>query len=224
MRRSITAAVTLTVALAACGSGKVEIPAPRPLVIFSGERLLADSARLQEIHDWVMMADDTIQFDPSFLIAYETAPVPSYPWQTFEYTGPDSVRVAYEAAAPDVQTSYGIYAFLHILDEQGRLEDWFPEVAGLEGWELERFIVAQTVDSWLLGRAIFDTHPYGLMDELVYAQDRGYLDAFLLTARADEFSEEKEAFEAANPGRLEEYAEWFETTFRRPPPGADESG
>lgn len=213
-----------TMGASACGGGPPRVPAPRPLVVFSGARLLADSAMMQETHQWVTRADETIEMDPAFLISYETAPVPSFPWETFEYIGEDSVRVAFEASAPDAQTSYGIYAFLRLMHDMGRMDEWFPEAVDLEGYELERFIVARTGDSWLLGRAVFDTHPYAPLDQLVYAQDRGYLDAFLLTARGDEFPDARSEFEAEHPGRMEEYRAWFEETFGKAPPGAEDRG
>lgn len=213
-------------ALGACGAGgPPELPRPRPLVVFSGERLEADSASLQEIHAWVTRVHETIDQDPSFLLSYETVPVAAYPWETYEFVaeggprGADTLRVGYEAAAPDVTTSYGTYAFLRLMHRRGELEEWFPEADGLEGYDLERFIMARTAESWLLGRTIFDTHPYPPMDELIYAADRGYLDEFLLTARGNEFPEAREAFEEENPGRLEEYRAWFSETFDRPPPG-----
>ena len=205
--------------LAACGGGPAEMPTPRPLVVTSGARLTADNERLQEIYGWVIRADEQISLDPSFWIAYEPVPVAAFPWETMEFLEEDSVRIGYESSAPDVQTSYGIYAFLHLMDRMERMEEWFPEAAELEGYELEKFIVERTAESWLLGRTVFDTHPYGLLDEVIYAQDRGYFDEFFAMARGEDFPEELEEFREENPGRLEAYREWFVDTFDHEPPG-----
>lgn len=214
------AAVLLSVlALAACGATEVSIPSPRPLVVPSGERLRPDSARLDSINEWVDEAVTTIREDPSFWIVSTSAPRPVYPWETMEFLEEDSIRIAYEPVAGQGRVSYQIYAYLHLLERRGELSDWFAGAAGLDGYELERFIVDRTADSWLLGRSVFDTQPYAPLDELVYAQDRGYLDALLLTAREEEFAAARESFVEENPGRLEEYAEWFRATFERDPPG-----
>ncbi|SVC32725.1 uncharacterized protein METZ01_LOCUS285579, partial [marine metagenome] len=46
-----------------------------------------------------------------------------------------------------------------------------------------------------------------------------YLDAFILTARTDEFEEERKEWIEANPEGPDEYRQWFIETFEREPPG-----
>lgn len=216
-----TLAVALTlVGVAACGGGgEVDLPEPRPLVVYSGARITVDMDRMRDIHDWVIDARQTIEQDPSFLLISSYVPEPAYPWETLVNPPGDTVRIAYERSAPDAQTSYWMYAFLHQMREMGRLVEWFPETEFMEGYELERFIVDRTADSWLLGRAVFDTHPYRPLDELVYAQDAGYLDALLLHTRADEFPEARERFVEADPEAFEAFEAWYEETFGEEPPG-----
>jgi hypothetical protein len=45
------------------------------------------------------------------------------------------------------------------------------------------------------------------------------LDALILTARPEEFEEERDAWLRENPGREEEYTRWFLETFETEPPG-----
>jgi hypothetical protein len=187
--------------------------------VFSGVRLQADSARLQEVHGWAVRLSDAVETDPSFWLITDNVPEEAYPWETIEFRGADSVRIAWEPSAADVQGAYWVYSFLHLMTRMDRMDEWFPDAVGLEGYALERFILDRTADAWLLARAIFEAAPYRPMDELVYSQDRGYLDAFLLTARGGEFSEELEDYNRANPGRIDEYLTWFRETFDREPPG-----
>lgn len=207
------------VPVAACAGGPAPIPEPRPLVVYTGVRLTTDHERMQEVHAWVTEAVETIREDPSFFLDQGTVPEPAYPWQTLEFRSDDTVRIAFERSAPDAQTSYWIYAFLHQMDRMDRLDEWLPEAEGLEGFELERAIVERTADSWLLGRSTFDTHPYKPLDELIFAQDAGMLEAFLLATRPDEFPEARERFLAENPGGFEEFEAWYQETFGGDPPG-----
>lgn len=205
--------------LAACGGGGVQIPEPRPLVIYTGVRLSTDRERMQEVHEWVTRAVETIREDPSFFLDQSIVPEPAYPWETLEFRPDDTVRIAFERSAPDAQTSYWVYAFLHQMDRMDRLDEWLPEAEGLEGFELERAIVGRTADSWLLGRSSFDTHPYRPLDELIFAQDAGMLDVFILAARPDEFPDARERFLAENPDGFEEFGTWYRETFGGEPPG-----
>lgn len=204
----------------ACAAGPITTPAPRPLVIPSGIRLQPDSARMNTVNDWVQLASTTIREDPSFLLETATVPEPAYPWETLNFRSTDTVSVALEPRGVDAQLSYNIYAFLHLMDRRDRMEEFFPDAVDLEGYDLERFIVAQTADSWLLGRSIFDTQPYEPMDELIYSVEAGFLDEFLLTARANDFPTAREAFVEENPDRIDQFHTWFRDTFRREPPGS----
>jgi hypothetical protein len=105
------------------------------------------------------------------------------------------------------------------MKRMGRLEEFLPEAFDAEGYELERAILARTADAWLYARALFDHAPYGPLDELLFSHENGYLDAFILTARPEEFDEERDTWLAENPGRAEEYARWFLATFETEPPG-----
>ena len=213
------ALIALAVILASCG-GVRGISRVRPVVVPSGVRLQPDSARLDSINLWVPPMQEFIREDPSFWVIVEPLPTPAYPWETLEFRGDDTVRVAHEALQ-DPELAYMVYGFLHLMRRQDRIEPWFPEAADLEGYEIERFILDRTADTWLLGRAVYDTQPYGPLDELIYAQDRGYLDEFILTARPEEFPDVREAYEEERPGRFEEFEAWFRETFDRPPPGVD---
>ena len=51
----------------------------------------------------------------------------------------------------------------------------------------------------------FDAIPFGPLDELMYSNENGYLDAYVLTARPEEFKDEYEAWMAANPGQAAEF-------------------
>jgi hypothetical protein len=57
------------------------------------------------------------------------------------------------------------------------------------------------------------------MDELLSASEAGYLDAFLLTARPEEFADARRDWLRENPGGLDAYRTWFTASFGREPPG-----
>ena len=61
--------------------------------------------------------------------------------------------------------------------------------------------------------------PYGPLDELAYAKEAGFLDAFIFTARPDEFAVRRAQWARANPGEVERFREWFLDTFSREPKG-----
>jgi hypothetical protein len=141
-----------------------------------------------------------------------------YPWETLVIQG-DTARVQVPRAYPDIRTAYAVYAYLHLMDEQHRLEPWLPEAVGATGFDLERAIVKRVADVWLMGRASFYLDPHRPMDELLHASEAGYLDAFLLTARAEEFADARRDWEKENPGGLDAYRAWFTTSYGREPPG-----
>jgi len=220
--RPLPWALLLALATSACGSGRAPLGPPRPLVVHSGVRISPDPERLEEIYEWVTAEDESIELDPSFWLEPVAAEEATYPWETL-IVGPDTTRYQFPRLAPDAQTSYSIYAHLHIMKRMGRLDEWLPDHADAEGYELERAIVSRVSDSWLLGRASFDTPPFDLLDQLLYAKEFGYLDEFLLTARSEEFAEERDAWIADNPGRMEAYEAWFRETFDRAPPGWEQA-
>lgn len=217
------AALLAPLALGACGAGEVELPAPSPVIVHSGERLHADPDTMREVHRWLTRALEVIEEDPSFWIISEPATRTAYPWEAVHVVTPDSVRVEFERTHPDAQTANMIYAFLHILDRQGRLDEFLPQAPYEDEFEKERAILQRVSDTWLLGRAVFATNPYQPLDELMYATEEGWLEAFILTARPEEFAEARAAWESQNPGRQQEYVSWFRETFGIEPPGLRET-
>lgn len=215
--------MALTLALAggmtACASGPPEVPQPRPIVNFSGARLRIDKERAQEINEWVTREQTNIAQDPGFMVEVALTTDETYPWQGLEFPGTDSVRVRLTPRASDASLIYEIYGHLHLMARMGRQEEWLPEAPTATGYALERAILSRVSDAWLLGRTTFDTQPFAPLDELVYSKEEGYLDAFIFTARPDEFAEARAEWAKENPGRTEEYRRWFVQTFNREPPG-----
>lgn len=210
--------ILLLAALSAGCAGADELPRPRPLVIHSGARIAPDPARMEEIDGWVRSEMQNIREDPSFLIV--TVPVSDhvYPWETL-VTRADTATIHLQEGAADAVGPYQIYAHLHLMHEMGRLEEFLADAAGETGYALERAIVGKVADSWLLGRAVYDLTPYRLLDEILYARENDFLDAYLLTARAEDFPGAREAWMTENPGRQDEFEEWFRATFGMEPPG-----
>jgi hypothetical protein len=221
-RKSALALLLASIVGSACGGG-LTLPPPRPLVTSSGARLTAAPEQLQEIYDWYIPQDEAIEQDPTFLIEYVPSEQDTYPWETLViavHGAPaDTARYQYTRSNPDVIGAYNIYAHLHLMRRVNRLDEWLPDVATAEGYTLERAIVERLADSWLLGRSTFDAQPHGLMDELIYAKEAGHLDAFLFTARPDQFAQEREAWVRDHPQGLEEYRAWFRQTLGGDPPG-----
>lgn len=217
-RRPRGACLLLLALVAGCAGATPQIPDPRPIVIYSGARLRADPEHMQQVNEWVGRAQTNIREDPSFWVIPEATTEEVYPWEGLR-TSNDSVWVTVDVSAPDTELIYMIYAHQHLMAEMGRQEEWLPEAPTAEGYELERAILVRTADAWILGRTVFDTAPYGPLDELAYAKDRGYLDAFIFTARPDEFASDRAEWARANPERMELYRDWFVETFNREPPG-----
>lgn len=207
-------ALIATGLVAACGTPSLRLPEPRPMIIDSGARLSADEERLKTIYQWVDAQTQNITEDPTFFINAQPTSTDVYPWETLEIQA-DTAHIRYRRTTPDLRSVYEIYAHYHLMKEMGRAEEWIPEAAGMDGWEFERRAVARTTDAWLLGRASFGFSPARLMDELMYAQEAGQLEAYLLTFRGHEFPEEKEAWLAARPGADERFREWYRETFDR---------
>ena len=210
--------MTLVLAAGACVAGSV-LPAPRPLVVRSGARIFPDEARIGEIDVWVRAQQENIIIDPSFLIIERRSGEQTYPWDGLKISG-DTAEVQVYAGAPDTGSFMSFYGHFHMMDLMDRLDEFLPEAIGAEGYDLERAILARVSDAWLYGRSAFDTPPYGPLDELLFSNENGYLDAFILTARPDEFEEARDTWRRENPGRDEEYRRWFVETFEREPPGS----
>jgi hypothetical protein len=213
-------ALLLTAGVGSACVGTTGLPAPRPLVVTSGARLTADPEKIQEIYDWYIPQDEAIEQDPTFWIVSVDAEQDSYPWETLVLQG-DTARYQYSRSNPDVVGAYNIYSHLHLMRKLNRLDEWLPEVATADekSYQLERAIVERLADSWLLGRSVFDAQPHPLMDELIYAKEAGHLDAFLFTARPDDWASEREAWVREHPQGLDEYRAWFRQTLGGDPPG-----
>jgi len=215
----------LTVPLAACASG-AGLPEPRPLVVHSGARIHPDRTRMAEIDRWVTEELTNIREDPTFWIISAPQEDPSLPWEGLEISS-DSARIAYQASSPDVGSIYQIYAHLHLMVALDRQAEWLPEAPEATGFLLEKAILKRASDAWLYGRSVWAFIPDPVLDELTYSTEEGYLDAYILTARPDEFKDARAQWLAANEGGFESYQDWFRETFDRPPPGlrvAQQSG
>lgn len=218
-RRQGSRALLIAAALAvgACASAYV-LPSPRTLVTHTGARIRADEGRLAEIDDWVRAQQENIIVDPSFWIIESRATVETYPWDALTISSDTAVVLVY-ALAPESGSFMSIYGHFHLMGIMDRLEEVLPEAIGAEGYGLERAILSRLSDAWLYGRSAFDIPPYSPLDELLFSHENGYLDAFILTARPEEFEEERSTWIEENPGREEKYRRWFVTTFETEPPG-----
>ena len=186
--------------------------------MYSGERITPDHERMKEVNDWVTREQRNIVEDPGFWVIGEPVTEEVYPWDGLRVSN-DSVWVQIDVSAPDTRLVYEIYGHLHLMSTMGRQEEWLPEAPEAVGYELERAILRRCADAWLLGRSTFDTAPYAPLDELMYAAEAGYLEAFIFTARPDEFASSRTEWARANPEEANAYREWFLDTFNREPPG-----
>lgn len=218
-KRAVRAGLfALITVLGACGTGSQAVPPPRSVVIYSGARLSVDRERMQEVNDWVQREDANIRDDPSFWVFGDDTREEVYPWEGMRISG-DSVWVPVPTQYPDARLVYFIYGHLHLMVQMGRQEEWLPEAPDAVGYDLERAILDRTADAWILGRTVFGTTPYGPLDELAYAKEAGFLDAFIFTARPDEFAVTRSEWARAHPGEMDRYRDWFLDTFSREPPG-----
>lgn len=210
----------IAISLSACSSGgPPEIPSPRPIVVRSGARVFAEEDRLDEINTWFVAQKENIELDPSFMIEVANRPTAAYPWESLFIEG-DTAKIGLELDRSfEAQYPYMVYAHYYLMKEMGRLGEFLPGGEGLEGYALERTILTRVADSWLLGRASYDAVAYDPLEEILYANEAGYLDAFILTARGEEFDRERQAWLREDPEALERYRSWFVETFDREPPG-----
>ncbi len=218
MRRGLVAAGALVVlGLSACAT-QTSSPSPRTIVIYSGARLTAAPERMALVDEWVRAEMANIQEDPTFMIMtiYQADIV--YPWEELELVA-DTAKVSVQGRSADARTPYMIYAHLHLMKKMGRLDEWLPGAQELEGFELERAILSRVSDVWLYGRTTFDAAPHLPLEELIYATESGYLDAFILTARREEFPEAHARWREERPEEQAEYIAWFQETFQDQPPG-----
>ena len=212
------AAIGILTVLAGCAGAVQEIAPPRPIIIHSGARLRVEHERMKEVNEWVTREQENIVEDPTFLVVTQSSTNDVYIWDQLEIEG-DTVRTPVNASAADSRLVHEIYAHLHLMVDMGRQDEWLPEAADAVEYALERAILARVADAWLLGRTVFDVAPYGPLDELMYANEAGFLDAFVFTARPSEFAVARSAWARTNPGETGRYRDWFLETFNRDPPG-----
>ena len=225
--RLLALAPVLAAPLPACVSNEVTLPEPRRLVIYSGARLAPEKERMEEVDAWVREQVDSITLDPSFMIITENQQGPVYPWEQLRVNSAgDTARITWQPGTDMSAARRGpflIYAHLHLMAAQDRLDRWLPEAVGASEYELEKAILARVADSWLYQRSIFDARPYGVLDEITYAAENDFLDAFILTARPDSFVDERRAWLADDPEGPADYLAWFRETFEKDPPGLSSS-
>ncbi len=203
---------------AACAGAPV-VPEPRRLVVHSGERLAPEPERMQLIHEQVVEQYDSIVADPSFLIRTIPAEGPVFPWDALKINEQgDTASIEFQGNS-DARPAYLFYAHLHLMAAQDRLDRWLPEADGVDGFEVEKAVLERTADVWLHRRTLFDARPYALMDELIYARENGFLDAYILTSRPGAFVAARREWLAEQPDAVDAYVEWFRRTFQRQPPG-----
>lgn len=173
---------------------------------------------MKDVSEWVTREQRNIDEDPSFLVIGMPVLEEVYPWEGMRL-GKDSVTVQIPLGGRDGELVYHIYGHLHLMVQMGRQEEWLPEAPAAVGYELERAIMERVADAWILGRTVYDTQPLAPLDEIAYAKDAGFLDAFIFTARPDEFAASRTEWARANPGEADRYRDWFLETFNREPPG-----
>lgn len=217
-RRLSAGLIAVAAVVAGCATVASEIPDPRPIVIRSGARIRVDRERMQEVNDWVLREQENIIEDPSFWVITEPNTDESYLWEGLQISN-DTVRVPIDVRAQDARLVHELYGHMHLMVTMGRQDEWLPEAPDAVGYELERAILERCADAWVLGRTVFDTAPYGPLDEMAYAKEAGFLEAFIFTARPDEFSSSRAAWARANPEEMSTYRDWFLDTFNREPPG-----
>jgi hypothetical protein len=207
----------LSAAAMACAAN-VGLPKPRSLINSTGARLSADANRMALVDKWVQKQSMDIQTDPTSWILYQPIGSDVYLWDALRIHG-DTAEMRANGTAADARLVYELYGHFYMMKDMDRLEEYLPEGVGLEGFDLEMAVLSRIADAWLYGRSVFDMTPYSLLDELMYVNEAGYLKAYVLTARASEFPDERRAWLDEAPDEPEEYRLWFKETFALEPPG-----
>ncbi len=221
--RRVLGVMVFLMAATACSKGTPELPTPRPVVIRSGARLFAEPERMTAIDAWFRPQMENIVNDPSFMIEGVGRDTPSYPWESL-FLVADTAKIGVQQGFDDAMRIYEIYAHYHLMKDKGRIAEFLPGGENLEGLAFERAVLARVSDAWYLGRAVYQAVAFDPLEEILYANENGYLDAMILTARGDEFKEERAAWLKEDPEALERYRSWFVETFSREPPGLRGTG
>jgi hypothetical protein len=205
--------------LAGCAS-TVPLPQPRSIITVTGERLTANPESMAEVNEWLRTQMIDIERNSSFLIRLIQEASTHYPWSTLELTG-DTAQITVQQGQGDPETPFLLYAHFRLMAERGpaALEPWLPEAHEATGFALERAILERIADVWLLGRSVFDTSPFGPLDEILFSREAGFLDEFIYAAQPERFAAEAQAHLEANPEREAAFRTWFARVFEREGPG-----
>lgn len=203
--------------LAGC-STQIPPPQTRPIILYSGERLRAEPEEMLAVEEWMRPQLFEIETNPDFLIRVIREDVARYPWDTLDLVA-DTADIRLQDGASDAETPFLIYAHLRLMDSRGELAQWAPETEELDGLAVELALLDRIADIWLLGRTVYDTQPFGPMDELLWARESGYLEDFLVATQGDRFPEARARYVARGPERASEFQAWFERVFEREGPG-----
>jgi hypothetical protein len=203
------------VGLAGCG-GATPPPQTRPVVTFTGERVQADPEEMVEVDRWLRPQLDDQDRNAWVRLVQENQA--SYPWDGLELIGDSLAQISVQQGQGDAETPYILYAHFWLMAERDALETWLPEAADAEGFALEQAILRRIADVWLLGRAVFDTTPYGPLDEILYAHESGFLDEYMFATQPERFADEREAHFRQNPDREAAFRAWFLQTFESEEP------
>ena len=217
----------ILMSLGGCATPDI-VPSPRSLVVRSGARIAPQEDRVKEIDAWVRIQQENIRNDPTFWIIGKPSSEEIYPWDSLRISS-DTAEVFAPSSVPEAWSVLSMYGHFHLMQKMGRLGEFLPEAIDqngveAEGYQLEKLILSRLSDAWLFGRSAYDISSYGPLDELMYAKENGYLEAFILTARSGDFQLEKDLWTEENPGKTSEYQAWFLETFERNPPGMREPG
>lgn len=215
MKPSHIAISVLVLGFATGCASERPLPQVRPLVISTGVRLRPTPVEMSEVESWLLPQLDSIRLDPAFWVVGVPTEEATYPWHKIEVVEGDTVRFTMGDDARGGDDAFVIYAHLHLMNAQGRLDTWLPDAASLQGFALERAFVERTADAWMYVRSVFDASPYQPMEELIFAKDAGHLEALLLTLRAEEFPEERSAWLQREPMGEDQLRRWYRDTFDR---------
>jgi len=207
--------------LSGCATPDV-VPSPRSLIIRSGARIPPQEERVKEIDVWVRIQQENIRNDPTFWIIGKESAEDLYPWDSLRISS-DTAEVFAPSSVPEAWSVLSMYGHFHLMKKMGRIGEFLPEAIDssgkeAEGYELEKLILSRLSDAWMFSRSAYDMSSYGPLDELMYSKENGYLEAFILTARATEFKSESASWKKQNPAKVSEYQDWFLETFERKSP------